>query len=151
MTHLKMPDISSFHTEVGPCGNKRARLPINTVLTCCVLKIIWKIKGSVTSQPITDHSGSQLLTVPAWFSPICCLQAARFCRHGWHLSERRTDFWPSFLTMSVASLQNISVASLNRRISRVSSSLMVQSDVFQSSGSLLSLKSDYSPSRKSHM
>lgn len=104
----------------------------------------------VYKQITVDHIISTL-TISAWFSPICCLQAAPFCRHGWHLSEKSMDFQPLFLTMSIASLQNISVASLNRRISRVSSSLMVQSDVFQSSGSLLSLKSDYSQSRKSHM
>lgn len=148
MTHFTTPDILSFHTKVG---GKRARLPINTALACCVLKIIWKIKGSINYKQITVDHSTCTLTISAWFRPICCLQAARFCRHGWHLSEKSRDFQPSFLTMSMASLQNISVASLNRRISRVSSSLMVQSDVFQSSGSLLSLKSDYSQSRKSHM
>lgn len=59
MTHFKMPDISSFHTKVGPCGNKRARLPINTVLACCVLKIIWKLYGLIKSQSINR---SQLIT-----------------------------------------------------------------------------------------
>lgn len=56
-----------------------------------------------------------------------------------------------FYLLFQTSLQKTSVFSLSQKISRISSPLMVHSDVFQPSGSLLSLKLDYSQNSKSHM